>query len=35
MPWVFKSVGLAGFVAVVRLYAGPDFVTGLRSSGTA
>jgi len=31
--WVFESVGLAGFVAVVGLNAGPDFVTGLRTSG--
>ena len=31
--WVFESLGLAGFVAVVGLDAGPDFVTGLRTSG--
>jgi putative transport protein len=31
--WVFESIGLAGFVAVVGLDAGPDFVTGLRTSG--
>jgi putative transport protein len=31
--WVFESLGLAGFVAVVGLNAGPDFVTGLRTSG--
>jgi putative transport protein len=31
--WVFESVGLAGFVAVVGLNAGPDFVVGLRTSG--
>jgi putative transport protein len=31
--WVFESIGLAGFVAVVGLNAGPDFVTGLRMSG--
>jgi putative transport protein len=31
--WVFESIGLAGFVAVVGLNAGPDFVIGLRSSG--
>jgi putative transport protein len=31
--WVFESIGLAGFVAVVGLNAGPDFVTGLRTSG--
>ena len=31
--WMFESIGLAGFVAVVGLDAGPDFVTGLRTSG--
>ena len=31
--WVFESVGLAGFVAVVGLNAGPDFVRGLKASG--
>ena len=31
--WVFESIGLAGFVAVVGLDAGPDFVTGLRTAG--
>jgi putative transport protein len=31
--WVFESIGLAGFVAVVGLDAGPDFVVGLRTSG--
>ena len=31
--WVFESLGLAGFVAVVGLNAGPDFVTGLRTAG--
>jgi putative transport protein len=31
--WVFESIGLAGFVAVVGLDAGPDFVSGLRTSG--
>ncbi len=31
--WVFESLGLAGFVAVVGLDAGPDFVAGLRTSG--
>jgi putative transport protein len=31
--WVFESIGLTGFVAVVGLNAGPDFVTGLRASG--
>ena len=30
--WVFESIGLAGFVAVVGLNAGPDFVVGLRTS---
>jgi putative transport protein len=33
--WIFESVGLAGFVAVVGLDAGPDFVTGLRTSGAS
>ena len=33
--WVFESIGLAGFVAVVGLNAGPDFVTGLRTSGAS
>jgi putative transport protein len=31
--WIFESIGLAGFVAVVGLNAGPDFVQGLRASG--
>jgi putative transport protein len=31
--WVFESIGLAGFVAIVGLDAGPDFVTGLRTTG--
>lgn len=31
--WVFESLGLAGFVAVVGLNAGPDFVLGLKASG--
>jgi putative transport protein len=31
--WVFESIGLAGFVAVVGLNAGPDFVRGLATSG--
>ena len=30
--WVFESVGLAGFVAIVGLNAGPDFVVGLRTA---
>ncbi len=33
--WMFESLGLAGFVAVVGLNAGPDFVTGLRTSGVS
>lgn len=33
--WVFESIGLAGFVAVVGLNAGPDFVIGLRTSGAS
>ncbi len=33
--WVFESVGLAGFVAVVGLDAGPDFVSGLRTAGVS
>jgi putative transport protein len=31
--WIFESIGLTGFVAVVGLNAGPDFVEGLRASG--
>lgn len=31
--WLFESLGLAGFVAVVGLDAGPDFITGLRGAG--
>jgi len=30
---VFESIGLTGFVAVVGLNAGPDFIKGLQSSG--
>jgi putative transport protein len=33
--WVFESLGLAGFVAVVGLNAGPEFVVGLRTSGAS
>jgi putative transport protein len=31
--WIFESIGLTGFVAVVGLNAGPDFVQGLKESG--
>jgi putative transport protein len=31
--WIFESIGLSGFVAVVGLNAGPDFVAGLQASG--
>jgi putative transport protein len=31
--WIFESLGLTGFIAVVGLAAGPDFVQGLQSSG--
>jgi putative transport protein len=31
--WVFESIGLTGFVAVVGLNAGPNFVRGLATSG--
>lgn len=31
--WLFESLGLTGFVAVVGIAAGPDFVNGLRTSG--
>ena len=31
--WVFESIGLTGFVAVVGLNAGPDFIRGLQTSG--
>jgi putative transport protein len=33
--WIFESIGLAGFVAVVGLNAGPDFVQGLKTSGVS
>jgi putative transport protein len=33
--WIFESIGLAGFVAVVGLNAGPDFVQGLQTSGVS
>jgi putative transport protein len=33
--WVFESIGLTGFVAVVGLNAGPDFVAGLKTSGVS
>jgi putative transport protein len=33
--WVFESIGLTGFVAVVGLNAGPDFVAGLEGSGVS
>ena len=33
--WIFESVGLTGFVAVVGLAAGPDFVKGLQASGVS
>jgi putative transport protein len=31
--WLFESLGLTGFIAVVGLSAGPDFVRGLQESG--
>jgi putative transport protein len=31
--WIFESLGLTGFIAVVGLSAGPDFVAGLQASG--
>lgn len=31
--WIFESIGLTGFVAIVGLAAGPDFVAGIKSSG--
>jgi putative transport protein len=31
--WLFESLGLTGFIAVVGLEAGPEFVQGLRSTG--
>ena len=31
--WIFESIGLAGFVAIVGLNAGPNFVKGLQTSG--
>jgi putative transport protein len=33
--WIFESLGLTGFVAVVGLAAGPDFVRGLQASGAS
>jgi putative transport protein len=33
--WVFESIGLTGFVAVVGVNAGPDFVRGLQTSGAS
>jgi putative transport protein len=31
--WLFESLGLTGFIAVVGLSVGPDFVRGLKESG--
>lgn len=31
--WVFNSLGLAGFLGLVGMEAGPDFVAGLKQSG--
>jgi len=31
--WLFESLGLTGFVAVIGLAAGPDFIRGLQQSG--
>jgi putative transport protein len=31
--WIFESIGLAGFVAIVGLDAGPDFIKGIKTSG--
>jgi putative transport protein len=31
--WLFESLGLTGFIAVVGLSAGPDFVRGIEESG--
>jgi putative transport protein len=33
--WLFDSIGLAGFLAVVGINAGPDFVRGVSQSGVA
>jgi putative transport protein len=33
--WLFDSLGLAGFLALVGMQAGPGFVRGLRESGVA
>lgn len=33
--WVFDSFGLTGFIALVGMEAGPDFVIGLRESGVS
>jgi len=31
--WVFESLGLTGFIAVIGFQAGPNFIHGLRGSG--
>jgi putative transport protein len=33
--WTFESLGLAGFVAIVGLDAGPEFLEGLRTNGSS
>jgi putative transport protein len=33
--WIFESLGLTGFIAVVGISAGPDFVHGLQASGVS
>jgi len=33
--WIFESLGLTGFVAVVGIAAGPDFVRGIQASGVS
>jgi len=33
--WVFDSFGLTGFLALVGMEAGPDFVSGIRESGVS
>ena len=33
--WLFESLGLTGFIAVVGLQAGPNFIHGLRESGVS
>jgi putative transport protein len=33
--WIYESLGLTGFIAIVGIAAGPDFVRGTRASGVS